>query len=75
MRNFGNFGMGQSGVTTMLNPYFAWNGLFTAQRVRKVDSMVAYYPARMTRYGLEGARGFVRGYVGPVAPSPMVLGR
>ena len=40
---FGNFGakLGQAGMTTMINPFFDFNGPFTAQAVRNVTGMVA----------------------------------
>lgn len=81
MNHFGNFGLGQA--TTMVNPYFDFGGVFSAQQVRKVTSMVAYYPASMRRrkhedsgFAMEGSsRGFVRGYIGPVSASPRVMSR
>jgi hypothetical protein len=81
MNHFGNFGLGQA--TTMVNPYFDFGGAFSAQQVRKVTSMVAYYPASMKRrkyedreYGMgRSTRGFVGGYIGPVAGEPRIMSR
>lgn len=87
MSNFRNFGTGlgqAAGTTTMVNPFFAWNGPFTAEVVQGVQGMVAYYPANFRhkkiregeRRGMHGAsRGFVHGYVGPILGSPRAMGR
>ncbi len=54
MSIFGNFGggvgrggrLGQAGSTTMVMPFFDWNGPFTAQQGRGFQGAVAYYPAK-----------------------------
>lgn len=83
MNNFGNFGIGLGQPMTTINPFFEFWGTFPAQQVQKVESMVAYYPARMefrTRdkkgYGMNGpSRGFVHGYIGPIPGSPRAMSR
>lgn len=82
MSNFGNFGtsLGQAGgPTTMVNPFFDFNGPFTGQAVQGVKGMVSYYPAsfhhkkkhedekrgeRGEREEGRGMHGSSRGYVG-----------
>lgn len=80
--NFGNFGLGQA--TTTIYPFFDLWGTFPAQQVRRLESMVAYYPARINfisndekkKYAMNGpSKGFVHGYIGPIPGSPRAMSR
>ncbi len=63
MNQFGNFGggvarggrLGQAGAgaTTMVMPFFDWNGPFNAQQAQGVKGAVAYYPARMSDHDMK----------------------